>query len=363
VLESGWITTGAEAFAFEDEFRNFVGAKEAIAVNSCTAALHLALEALGIGAADEVVVPTMTFAATAEVVRYFGAKPVLVDCLAADHQLDVIAVEHAITSRTKAVIPVHFAGQACDMGSLLELTHARGLRVVEDAAHSLPARVGDNHVGTLGDIGCFSFYATKTMTTAEGGMAVTADAELADRMRVMRLHGISKDAWKRYSGEGKWFYEIVAPGYKYNLTDVAAAMGRVQLRRLEAMTARRQAVARAYREAFAQLGTLELLEIHEDRSHCQHLFVVKIVEERLSVGRDQLLSELEAKGVGCSVHFIPLHLHPYYRDTLGHRPEDFPTATDCYRRSISLPIGSAMSEAQVGHVIDAVASILARYAR
>jgi perosamine synthetase len=333
-----------------------------VAVNSCTAALHLALEALGVAAGDEVIVPTLTFAATGEVVRYVGATPVLVDVRASDHQVDPAAVARAVTSRTRAVIPVHFGGQACDLDPILELARRQGLRVVEDAAHAFPASYGGKPIGTHGDAVCFSFYATKTITTGEGGMAVTADAALAERMRVMSLHGISKDAWKRYTAEGSWHYEIVAPGFKYNLTDMAAALGLVQLERASEMLARREDIAARYREVLAGAEALELPEVHEGRGHAWHLFVVRVRPERLRVDRGRFIEELKARGIGASVHFIPLHLHPYYRETYGLKPESLPVALDLYRRSISLPIYSAMTHADVERVVDAVLDVCRAFA-
>jgi dTDP-4-amino-4,6-dideoxygalactose transaminase len=363
VLRSGWLTTGPRAKELEAAFAREVGAPHAVAVSSCTAALHLALEALGVRAGDEVIVPTLTFAATAEVVRYLGATPVLVDVLADDHEIDPAAVEHAVTPRTKAIVPVHFAGQACDLATLLELGRSRGLHIVEDAAHAFPATYDGKPVGTHGDVVCFSFYATKTMTTGEGGMAVTRDGALAERMAVMSLHGISHDAWKRYRAEGTWYYEILAPGFKYNLTDIAAALGLVQLSRAHAMLARRGAIARRYIEAFAPLDTLDLPRLHGGRSHAWQLFVIRLHLDRLRLTRAQLIEELKQQGIGTSVHFIPLHLHPYYRDAYGYRPEMLPVAKALYERSVSLPIYSSMSDSEVERVVAAVDQTLRAFRR
>jgi dTDP-4-amino-4,6-dideoxygalactose transaminase len=362
-LRSLWITTGPRAKELEKLFAQAVGAQHAVAVNSCTAALHLALEALGVKEGDEVIVPTMTFAATAEVVRYMNARPVLVDVLAADQQMDPAAFERAITQRTRAVIPVHFGGAACDMDRILEVAQARNVKVIEDAAHAFPASHAGRPVGSIGDVTCFSFYATKTITTGEGGMAVTDSAEWADRMRVMSLHGISKDAWKRYTAEGSWYYEIVAPGFKYNMTDVAAAMGLVQLSRAQEMLARRRAIARRYTEAFSRSDCFELLEVRDFDGHAWHLFVIRLVEGALSIDRNRFIGELKALGIGTSVHFIPLHVHPYYRDTYGHAPPDFPVALDCYERSLSLPIYSRMTDADVDRVVSAVGDLALRFRR
>ncbi len=362
-LLSGWITTGPRCKAFEREFAARLGARHGIAINSCTAAMHIALEAIGVAPGDEVLVPTMTFAATGEVVRYLGAKPVLVDIDESDHNLDVRLLERALTPRTKAVIPVHFAGQACDMAPILQFARAKKLAVVEDAAHAFPASYGGAQVGCLGDITCFSFYATKTITTAEGGMALTDNEQWADRMRVMSLHGISKDAWKRYTAAGSWFYEIIAPGFKYNMTDVAAAMGLVQLRRADEMLERRRQIALAYTQAFSDHEALQLLTVRSFADHAWHLFVIKLQPEALTVDRSEFIDALRTAGIGCSVHFIPLHLHPYYRETFGYEPRDFPIALDCYERSISLPIYSKMSDGDVQRVIGAVTDLLAKYRR
>jgi perosamine synthetase len=358
VLRSGWITTGARAHEFERRFAQAAGGRRCVAVSSCTAALHLALEAIGVRAGDEVIVPTLTFAATAEVVHYLGATPVLVDVGPSDHNLDVAAVARAVTPRTRAVIPVHFGGVPADMDELGALAAAHDLRVVADAAHAFPAEYRGRNVGALADITCFSFYATKTITTGEGGAAVTGNEDWAERMRVMSLHGISRDAWRRYTAEGSWYYEILAPGYKYNLTDIAAALGLVQLDRAEAMRARRAAIAARYDEAFRRLEVLERVACPPDRTSAHHLYVVKLVSSALRIGRNDLIAALKERGVGASVHFIPLHVHPYYRDRFGYRPESFPVANDIYERCVSLPFFSAMTDDQIDRVIDTVSALV-----
>ena len=362
-LRSGWITTGPKAKRFEARFAEAAGGAHCVMVNSCTAALHLALEAAGVKAGDEVIVPTTTFAATAEVVHYLGATPVLVDVRALDHNVDPAAVERALSPRTRAILPVHFAGVPADMDELAELGRRQGAAVITDAAHCFPGRYKGRNVGTLGDAACFSFYATKTITTAEGGAAVTANADWAERMRIMALHGISRDAWKRYTAEGSWYYEIVAPGFKYNMTDVAAAMGLGQLTRAEAMRDRRRAIADAYDRAFGEVEAFDLLPRPADRDHAHHLYVLRLREGPLAIGRDQFILELKARGIGTSVHFIPLHLHPYYRDRFGLLPESFPVAADVYRRSLSLPIYSRMTDAEVARVIEAVLDVERRARR
>jgi perosamine synthetase len=363
VLESGWLTSGQRSKRFETEFAAAVGAKHAVAVNSCTAAMHLALEALGIGPDDEVIVPTMTFASSAEVVRYMNAKPVLVDIRADDHNIDPAVVERAISPRTRAILGVDFAGIACPLDELLAIARPRGLHLVEDAAHAFPTGYNGRTVGHISDITCFSFYATKTLTTGEGGMATTDDESWADRMKIMSLHGISKNAWNRYSQDGSWYYDILAPGFKYNMSDIAAALGLVQLRRAEQMSQRRQAIAEAYQTAFAAEPALELLRHPAPGDHAWHLYVVKIRPQMLTLERGRFIEELKERGIATSVHFIPLHLHPYYRQTYGYQPSDFPVALDAYSRSISLPIYSKMTDDQVARVIEAVLDVAQTFRR
>jgi len=357
-LRSGWLTTGPKVKKFEERFAAAVGAKHAVAVNSGTAALHLALEAAGVKAGDEVVVPTMTFAATAEVVLYLGAKPVLADCRPDTLNLDPDSFAKAVTRRTKAVIPVHFGGLPCEMDRILRIARRSKLAVIEDAAHTFPASYRGKPVGSIGDVTCFSFYATKTITTGEGGMATTQDAALAERMRLMSLHGISKDAWKRYTANGTWRYDIVAPGYKYNLTDIAAALGLEQLKKAERMRRVRERYAKAYDAAFAGLP-LEL-PARPDRGsvHAWHLYPLRLDLPRLRLSRDAFIDRLKELGIGTSVHFIPLHLHPFYRKTFGYKPQDFPNAAAAFERSVSLPLYSKMTEADVRRVAGAVTHIL-----
>ena len=334
---------GPKTKKFELAFAQYVNAKHAIAVNSGTAALHLALEAIGVGPGDEVIIPTMTFAATGEVVRYLNANPILVDIKSTDHCIDLEAVKKAITIKTKAIIPVHFAGQACDMDELLAIAKSRGLYIIEDAAHAFPTKYKDTIVGGIGDITCFSFYATKTISTGEGGMITTNSDQWADRMRVMSLHGISKDAWKRYSSEGNWYYEIIAPGYKYNITDIASAIGYVQLKRSDELLEKRRIIAKYYNEAFVACSDITLLHVNDFEHHSWHLYIIKLNLEHLTISRAEFIEKLKQHGIIASVHFIPLHLHPYYKETFGYQKEKFPVALDCYKKSISLPIYSRMS--------------------
>ena len=363
VLRSGWITTGPKVKQFERDFGKFIGTRHAVAVNSGTAALHLALEAIGLGEGDEVIVPTLTFAATAEAVLYFKAKPVLVDSTPDTFNLDPDEVVRAISPRTKAIIPVHFGGQPCEMARLLEIARHHGLKVIEDAAHALPARYRGKTVGTLGDITCFSFYATKTLTTGEGGMATTGNDEYAERMRIMSLHGISKDAWKRYSAEGSWRYEILAPGFKYNLTDLQAALGVVQLSKCESMWARRVALANSYTRALSSLDAFHLPKVRSDVQHAWHLYAILVNPLALRIHRDQLIEELRNRGIGTSVHFIPLHTHPYYRQQWGYHDGDFPVAERYFDRCISLPLYPAMSDDDLDSVIEALTDIAFKFRR
>jgi len=357
-LRSGWLTSGTKVKRFEDDFAEYVGSKHAVAVNSGTAALHLALDAIGIRQDDEVIVPTMTFTATAEVVLYFKAKPVLVDCQEDTLNLDPKQIEAAITSKTKAIIPVHFGGQPCDMTPILEIAKTHKLYVVEDAAHALPASYEGKKIGTIGDITCFSFYATKTITTGEGGMATTENSEWAERMRMMSLHGISHDAWKRYTKEGSWYYEILNPGFKYNLTDIAAAIGIEQLKKCDEFRKAREKIAKIYDTSFADLEEIHTPVRRSDTEHAWHLYVIQPNLDHLQITRNQFIDALREEGIGTSVHFIPLHLHPYYRDNFGYQPSDFPNASSAFERIVSLPIYPKMTEADVESVIGAVRKVV-----
>ncbi len=364
VLDSGWLTTGLQAKRFEEHFATAVGSRHAIALNSATAALHLALEALGVGPGDEVIVPTWTFASSAEVVVYRGARPVLVDVDRRTLNVKPEAVLAAVTSRTRAVVAVHFAGLPVEIERLVTSLEPRGIAVVEDSAHAFPSRVGGpdgRHVGTFGRAGAFSFYATKTITTGEGGMLVTDDDAIAGRAQVMSLHGISRDAWKRYSAGGSWYYEIEDAGYKYNMTDIAAALGLVQLERAGELLAARRSIARAYTKGFSSSAAADLIELPEDAddgSHAWHLYVVRLELGRLAIDRSAVMSVLQDEGIGASVHFIPLHLHPYYRRHLGASPADHPIATAEYERVISLPIWPGMSDDDVRRVVNTLAATL-----
>ena len=363
VLRSGWLTTGPKVKEFERQFAEFIGARHAIAVNSCTAALHLALDAVGVKEGDEVVVPTLTFAATAEVVFYLKARPVLVDCCPKTLNIDPELIEKAITPRTRAIIPVHFAGQPCQMDAIRDISRRHRLAIIEDAAHALPARYRDQLVGTIGDITCFSFYATKTITTGEGGMITTDNDEYADRMRIMSLHGISKDAWKRYTAEGSWRYDILYPGYKYNLTDIAAALGVEQLKKCFRFYETRKKMAHEFDRAFTCIDALTTPSVDSVVEHAWHLYVIQLNLGRLAISRDHFIEELKRANIGTSVHFIPLHLHPFYRDTLHHDAREFPCATQVFERIISLPLYTRMKPQDQQDVIDAVQDIIDRHQR
>jgi perosamine synthetase len=321
------------------------------------------LEAIGIEEGDEVIVPTMTFTATAEVVLYFKARPILVDCRPDTFNIDPDRIEQAITAKTKAIIPVHFAGQPCDMEPILEIARRRKLYVIEDAAHALPASYHGKKIGTIGDITCFSFYATKTITTGEGGMVTTENPEWAARMRMMSLHGISHDAWKRYTKEGSWYYEVLNPGFKYNLTDIGAAIGIEQLKKCDTFGAARSRIAAAYNSGFSDVLEIQTPVSEADVQHAWHLYVIQLDLERLKVDRHQFIEALREQGIGTSVHFIPLHLHPYYRDKFGYAPKDFPKASAIYQRIISLPIYPKMTQPDIDRVIEAVRQTVQQHRR
>jgi len=452
-LKSGWLTTGPRAKRFEAEFAAYLGHRHAVALNSCTAGLHLALEAIGLKAGQGVVVPTLTFAATAEVVRYLGARPILADCRTEDFNLDVADAERRIQwalgqgIEVKAIMPMDYGGQVGDVAGVTELARRYGLKIIEDAAHCCPAfyrgkaesrkqkaemrdgeaesREGNTEgrkqkaengtettdhqtedhkttdhkttdlgersvaggrvvrgpvvsssavsgrvvsgpvvssqwfsVGSAADISCYSFYANKTITTGEGGMACTGNDEYAERMRIMSLHGISRDAWKRYTDEGSWYYEIVAPGFKYNLTDIAAAIGLHQLRKADAMHARRTELARVYTRGLDGVEEVILPRVQPDRIHSWHLYSVRLRVERLGINRAQFIAELKKRGIGTSVHWLPLHMHPYHRENYGYQPGDFPTAAGLYPQLVTLPLYPDMSEADVEGVCEEIKKII-----
>lgn len=362
VMRSDWITTGPETRRFEERFAAAVNAPAALALNSCTAGLHVALAAYGIGPGDEVITTTLTFAATSNVVELLGARPVLVDVEPDTLNIDPARVEAAVTPRTRAIMPVHFAGHPAEMDPLEELAAAHDLILVEDAAHALPARYRGRAIGSAKHPTAFSFYATKNLSTAEGGM-LTGEPAMIARSRVISLHGMSADAASRYRQGGKWAYEVMAPGYKYNMTDIAAAMGIVQLGRLPDFQARRQAVARSYMDAFAGEEALELPAVRPHVQHAWHLFALRLRDGVLSIGRDRFIEELTARGIGTSVHFIPVHMHPYYRDRYGLAAGDYPVALDNFRRLVSLPLHPRLADGDVADVVEATYDVIRRFRR
>jgi perosamine synthetase len=354
VIRSGWVTMGPKTIEFENAFANYLGAGDAVAVSSGTAALHLALDAIGLRPGDEVLVPTTTFTATAEVVTYLRGRPVLVDIDRRTLNIDPRDAAHRLTPRTRAIIPVHMAGQPCDMDEIQSFAEKAGLRVIEDAAHALPATYHEKAVGTISEFTAFSFYATKTLATGEGGMITTQNREAADRMRMMRLHGISRDGWKRYSSEGSWYYEVNEAGYKYNFTDLQAGLGLVQLKKCGGMCEARRRIAARYTSAFGAIQGLEVPTTLPGRMGSWHLYILRLHLDELRIDRNEFVRSLARRGVATSVHFIPLHLQPYYQKAFGYRSGDFPEAEKEYARSISLPIYPSMKDEEVEQVIAAV---------
>ncbi|MCL1044151.1 DegT/DnrJ/EryC1/StrS family aminotransferase [Shewanella electrodiphila] len=360
-LRTGWVTTGPKAKRFEEDFTAFLGVDgiESISVNSATSGLHLALEAVGVGPGDEVIVPTYTFTATAEIVRYLGATPVMVDVDQKTFNMTAEHFENAITTKTKAVVPVHFAGLACDMEAIIRIAKNHRIKVVEDAAHALPTIYNGKLIGTLeSDATVFSFYANKTMTTGEGGMVVTADPEIAKRCKIMRLHGISRDAFDRYtSTKPSWAYEVVAPGYKYNMPDISAAIGIHQLVKLTGFQAKRQKMAEYYLEALKDLPIDLPATPKNGDTHAWHLFPIRLKLEA-PVSRDIFIEKMAEIGIGCSVHFIPLHLHPYWRDTYKLTPDMFPIAQKAFETEVTLPLYTKMTVDDLHRVVSAVTQVL-----
>ncbi len=356
-LKSGWLTMGPKTVRFEEEFRKYIGSKYAIAVNSCTSALHLALRAIDLKPQDEVIIPTTTFTATGEVVCYLNARTVIVDIEKDTNNIDVKAIEEAVTSKTKAIIPVHHGGQPCDMDEIMDIAKRHNLYVIEDAAHCPPAWYKGKQVGVIGDMTCFSFYATKTVAAGEGGMITTQNDEWAERMKVLRLHGISKDPWKRYSRDGTWHYEVIEAGFKYNTTDIQSGLGLAQLRKIEWTWQRRRYIAERYNEAFKETEGIITPHIKPDRIPSYHLYIIKLNLETLTINRNRFIEELSQRGIGTSVHFIPLHRHPFYKGSFGCKAQDFPNAEWVYERSISLPIYPGMTDDEIDYVTENVMNI------
>ncbi|WP_448377447.1 DegT/DnrJ/EryC1/StrS family aminotransferase [Fervidobacterium sp.] len=361
-LRSHWITTGPKAKLFETEFAAYLGAPSALALNSCTAALHTALVVSGIGPGDEVITTTMTFASSVNVIEHVGARPVLVDVEPDTLNIDPKQVERAITPRTKAILVVHYAGHPVDLDLIQQIAESKNLLVLEDAAHALPAKYKGRYIGSGSNPVAFSFYATKNLTTGEGGM-LTGASDFIERARVVSLHGMTRDAWRRYDKGGSWYYEVVYPGFKYNMTDIQAAIGLWQLRKLDFFQKRRRQVVQRYNEAFRGIDALEVPVERGGVEHAWHLYVLRLRREVLRINRDQFIDELKKRNIGTSVHFIPIHLHPYYRNKYGYRPEDFPVAWENYQRILSLPLNPCLSDRDVSDVVEAVLDVVRSYQR
>jgi UDP-4-amino-4,6-dideoxy-N-acetyl-beta-L-altrosamine transaminase len=362
VLRSGWLTTGPNTMEFESQFKSYVGARHAVAVNSCTGALHISLAALDIGPGDEVITTPFTFAATGNVILYQGGRPVLVDIESDTFNISPERIEAAITKRTKAIIPVHYAGHPCDMDAIMEIATRHNLHVIEDAAHATGAEYGEHRIGSLNNMICFSFYAIKNMTTGEGGMVTLQDDALANRLRRLRLHGISRDAWKRYQVTGSWYYEIEELGYKYNMTDLQAAMGLVQLRKLDNFINKRQEQAHYLRRRLENLPQIQLPRERRGIRHAWHLFPILLDLKALRVDRARFMEALAAEHIGTSVHFIPLHLHPLFQQRFGYKPGDFPVADSVYEAILSLPLYPKLTQEDLDDVAAAVTKVVTYYA-
>lgn len=360
-VKSGWWTTGPKVQQFEKDFNSYIGSVRSVTANSWTAAAHLALEAIGIKEGDEVIVPSLTFTATAEIVCYFKAKPVIVDVQPDTLNISPEEIEKSVTPRTKAVIPVHYGGQPCDMDEISDIALKYNLKVIEDAAHALPAFYKGRKIGSISDATCFSFYATKTLATGEGGMITTDSDEIANRCAIMRLHGINKDAWKRYTAEGSWYYEVIAPGYKYNFTDIQAALGLAQLKKVEKLWDMRKELAALYDSAFSGNEFLKVPFVKQDRQSAWHLYPIQLNLEMLKINRSEFIEKLKEAGIGSSVHFIPLFRHPYYRETFNLNHSNYPVSENVFPRLISLPLWPGMTKEQVFRVAETVKAIAIKH--
>ena len=357
-LKSGWIGTGPKVAQFEADFKEYIGSKYAIAVSSCTAGLHLSVLAMGVNPGDEVIVPTMTFAATANAVVHTGANPIFVDVDKYEMTIDVEDVRKKITSKTKAIIPVHFAGRACNIKEIEKIASDHNLKIIHDAAHAVETEFEGKKIGCFRDIANFSFYVTKNITTAEGGMITTDDEEIAQKLKIYALHGMSKDAWKRFSDDGYKHYEVIYPGYKYNMTDLQAAIGIQQLKKVDKFAKRRKETWDRYRKELADIPIILPPEPASNTAHAFHLFIIMVDTEKTKVTRDELISRLHRKNIGTGVHYIALHLQPYYREMYGYRRGDFPNADFISERTLSIPFSAKLTDEDVGDVIDALKEIL-----
>lgn len=357
-LKSGWLGTGPKVHQFEQMFKDYKEVKHALAVNSCTAALHLAMLAIGIGSGDEVIVPTMTFAATANSVIHTGATPVLADCQIDTMNIDPVDIERKITSKTKAIIPVHFAGRPCDMDTIMDIARRYNLKVIEDCAHAIETEYKGKKAGTIGDIGCFSFYVTKNIVTGEGGMCITDNEEYANKIKIMALHGLSKDAWKRFGDEGYKHYQVVYAGFKYNMMDIQAAIGIHQLPRVDRYWERRQDIWQEYNEAFKDLNITLPKPPEQNTRHAYHLYTLLIDQEKKGICRDEFMNEMTKNNIGVGVHYIALHLHPFYQEKFQYERGDFPNAEQISDRTVSIPLSPKLNNENIDQVIQTINSIL-----
>jgi len=357
-MKSGWLGTGPKVHRFEEMFREYKGAKYAMALNSCTAALHLAILAIGILPGDEVLVPTMTFAATANTVIHAGGTPVLVDCQRDTMNIDPVDIERKITPKTKAIVPVHFAGRSCDMDTIMDIAEMHNLKVVEDCAHAIETEYHDKKAGTFGEVGCFSFYVTKNIVTGEGGMAITNNEDYADKIKIFGLHGMSKDAWKRFNDSGYKHYQVVCPGFKYNMMDIQAAIGIHQLPRIDRYWMRRHEIWERYNEYFNDLPIFTPAPVEPNTRHAYHLYTLLLDIDRLNITRDQFLDEMLRRKIGVGVHYVALHIHPYYRQTFGYKRGDFPNAEWISDRIVSIPLSAKLTEEDVMGVVEAVKGVI-----
>lgn len=357
-MKSGWIGTGPKVNKFEQMFKEYKGSQFALALNSCTAALHLSTLAIGIAPGDEVIIPTMTFAATANAVIHAGGCPVFVDCEKDSMNIDPNDIKRKITNKTKAIIPVHFAGRPCNMDAIMDIAKKNNLKIIEDCAHAVEAEYHGKHTGTFGDLGCFSFYVTKNIVTGEGGMVITDDEEYANKIKVLGLHGMTKDAWERFGDEGYKHYQIVNAGFKYNMMDIQAAIGIYQLPRIDKYWERRRNIWSKYNRFFKDLPVITPVSVENGTKHAYHLYTLMLDIDNLKITRDEFLNEMTKNNIGVGVHYIALHLHPYYQKTFGYKRGDFPNAEWISDRTVSLPLSAKLTTKDVKYVIDAVKQII-----
>ena len=357
-LRSGWLGTGPKVGSFENNFREYIGSQNAVALNSCTAALNLAFLAAGIGEGDEVITTPMTFCASANAIIHVGAQPVFVDIKSDSMNIDPTKIERAITSKTKAILPVHFAGRPCEMDRIMEIARRHNLVVIEDAAHCIEGGYKGKKIGTIGDLTCFSFYVTKNLTTGEGGMITTNNGDWANEIKIMALHGMTKDAWNRYSDEGYKHYQVIYPGFKYNMMDIQAAIGLHQLKRINENLKRREHIWKSYDEAFADLPVFLPSQVEPDTIHARHLYTLLLDIDRFSITRDDFMQALYQMNIGTGIHYVSLHLHDYYRNTYGFKPDDYPVSKFISERTVSLPLSAKLTDQDVDDVIRSVRYLL-----